>query len=68
MNLHLCQTGGRDQSGGNPTVERGARKQPAPGHLAAGDGAVRHQLVKLAFRKPQIVGSLVGREEFANRH
>ena len=62
---HLRQAGGRDQSGGNPAVEGGARKQPASGHLAARDGAVCHQLVKLAFRKPQIVGRLVGCEEFA---
>ena len=49
---HLRQAGGRDQAGGHPAVERGARKQPAPRHLAAGHRAVRHQLIKLAFGEP----------------
>ena len=65
---HLRQRGGRDQAGGYPAVEGCAGKQPAPGHLAAGYGALRHQLVELALREPQILGRFVGGEQFRHRH
>jgi hypothetical protein len=65
---HLRQACRCDQAGGNPAVEGCAGKQPAPRHLAAGHRALRHQLVKLALREPEIVGCFVRREQFGHRN
>ena len=53
----------RDEPGRQPAVERGLREQPLAGHLGAGHGAVRHQLVELALGQPQIGGRLVGGQQ-----
>ena len=54
---------GADQARRQPAVERGLREQPLAGHLGAGHRAVRHQLIELALRQPQIAGRLFGGQQ-----
>ena len=52
----------RDQAGRHPAIESRARKQPAPGYLGAGHGALSDQLIKLALGQAQVRRGLVGGE------
>jgi hypothetical protein len=49
-------------TGGEPMIEFGFRKQPSAGDLRAGHRSLRHHFVDLAFLEPEIGGSL-GRGE-----
>ena len=64
----MRKNGRRNQARRHPAVERGARKQPAPGHLGAGHRAVRDELIELALGQSQIVRRLVGGQQVRHRH
>ena len=49
--------------GGKPAIERRLRKQPFAGHLRAGHGGVRNELIELALGQPEIGGGFLGGQQ-----